>query len=135
MGYQESLLYVEPQRKFKNLIRAYEKTEESGYYDVAGAQPRSVIILKKPLGEFPAGSKLLWICGDRCFHTLGGIFAGNLHGISKYTLVPVESVLDRESDARLSGIDLDSPCITENEYMKRYSAANYAHRVRAGLSR
>ena len=135
MGDQESFLYVEPQRKFKNLIRAYEKTEESGYYDVAGAQPRSVIILKKALGEFPAGSKLLWICGDRCFHTLGGIFAGNLHGVGKCTLVPVESVLDGESDIRLAGIDLDSPCTTENEYMKRYSAANYAHRVRVGLSR
>lgn len=32
MGYQESWLYIEPQRKFEKLIRAYEKAEQSGYY-------------------------------------------------------------------------------------------------------
>lgn len=31
MGYQESWLYIEPQRKFEKLIRAYEKAEQSGY--------------------------------------------------------------------------------------------------------
>ena len=46
MGYQESWLYIEPQRKFEKLIRAYEKAEQSGYYEVAGAEPRSVIVLK-----------------------------------------------------------------------------------------
>lgn len=46
MGYQESWLYIEPQRKFEKLIRAYEKAEQSGYYEVAGAKPRSVIVLK-----------------------------------------------------------------------------------------
>ena len=32
MGYQESWLYIEPQHKFKKLIQAYEKAEQSGYY-------------------------------------------------------------------------------------------------------
>ena len=31
MGYQESWLYIEPQRKVEKLIRAYEKAEQSGY--------------------------------------------------------------------------------------------------------
>ena len=31
MGYQESWVYIEPQRKFEKLIRAYEKAEQSGY--------------------------------------------------------------------------------------------------------
>ena len=35
----------------------------------------------------------------------------------------------------LDGIDLDSPCPSENEYMRRFSTANYAHRLRAGLAR
>ena len=35
MGYQESWFYIEPQRKFEKLIRAYEKAEQSGYYEVA----------------------------------------------------------------------------------------------------
>ena len=38
MGYQESWLYIEPQHKFKKLIQAYEKAEQSGYYEVAGAE-------------------------------------------------------------------------------------------------
>ena len=60
MGYQESWVYIEPQRKFEKLIRAYEKAEQSGYYNVAGAEPCSVIILKRPFGDIPAGKKLLW---------------------------------------------------------------------------
>ncbi len=53
MGYQESWLYIEPQHKFKKLIQAYEKAEQSGYYEVAGAEPHSVIVLKQPLAIFP----------------------------------------------------------------------------------
>ena len=45
MGYQESWFYIEPQHKFKKLIQAYEKAEQSGYYEVAGAEPHSVIVL------------------------------------------------------------------------------------------
>ena len=60
MGYQESLLYIEPQWKFEKLIRTYEKAEQTGYYRVAGAEPRSVVVLKQPLGNIPAGKRLLW---------------------------------------------------------------------------
>ena len=74
MGYQESWVYIEPQRKFEKLIRAYEKAEQSGYYNVAGAEPCSVIILKRPFGDIPAGKKLLWVCGDRGFHCAAGMF-------------------------------------------------------------
>ena len=35
----------------------------------------------------------------------------------------------------LKGIDLDSNVPTENEYMKRYSAENYAYRLKNGMSR
>lgn len=59
MGYQESWVHIQPQHKFKKLIQAYEKAEQTGYYKVAGAEPRSVIVLKQPFGELPAGTKLL----------------------------------------------------------------------------
>ena len=52
MGYQESFLYIEPQWKFEKLIRTYEKAEQTGYYRVAGAEPRSVVVLKQPLGQY-----------------------------------------------------------------------------------
>ena len=135
MGYQESLVYVQPQFNFKKLIRAYDKAEQDGYYAVAGAEPRSVVVLKKPIGELPAGAKLLWVCGDRDFHTVGGTFGGHLKCRGRVRFIPVEEVLIGPNDKYLNGLDLDSPSPSENEYMKRYSAANYAHRVRAGLPR
>ena len=129
MGYQESWLYIEPQRKFEKLIRAYEKAEQSGYYEVAGAEPRSVIVLK------PAGKKLLWVCGDRGFHCAAGVFGGELKCSGKLRVIPVEEVLRGVDDPRVEGLDFDSPAPSENRYMKRYSIANYAHRMRAGLAR
>ena len=57
MGYQESLFYIKPQRHFDKMVRAYEKAEYAGYYEVAGAKPRSVIVLKQPAGELPAGTE------------------------------------------------------------------------------
>ena len=45
MGYQESWLYIEPQRHFNKLIRAYEQAEQEGYYKVAGVEPRSVVAM------------------------------------------------------------------------------------------
>ena len=135
MGYQESWLYIEPQRHFNKLIRAYEQAEQEGYYKVAGAEPRSVVVLKQPFGNIPAGTKVLWVCGERDFQTVGGLFAGKLRCGGKIQLIPIEDVLDGPTDRRIDNIDLDGPCQSENEYMKRYSAANYAHRIRVGLER
>lgn len=135
MGYQESLVYVQPQFNFKKLIRAYERAEQEGYYNVAGAEPRSVVVLKQPIGELPAGAKLLWVCGDRGFHTVAGTFGGHLSCRGKVRFIPTEEVLDGPDSKYLDGIDLNSSSPSENEYMRRYSAANYAHRIRAGLTR
>ena len=135
MGYQESLVYVQPQFNFKKLIRAYDKAEQDGYYAVAGAEPRSVVVLKKPIGELPAGAKLLWVCGDRDFHTVGGTFGGHLKCRGRIRFIPAEDVLGASDSKYLDGLDLDSPSPSENDYMRRYSAANYAHRIRAGLAR
>ena len=101
MGYQESWLYIEPQRKFEKLIRAYEKAEQSGYYEVAGAEPRSVIVLKQPFGDIPAGKKLLWVCGDRGFHCAAGVFGGELKCSGRLRVIPVEAVLDGTDDPRM----------------------------------
>ena len=107
MGYQESWLYVQPQMCFSNLIRAYEKTARTDYYRTMGAEPMSVVILKRPFGEVPKGAKLLWVCGDRCFHTPVGVFNGNLKSPAKLCFIPVEQVLDPD-DYRLKGIALNS---------------------------
>ena len=88
MGYQESWLYIEPQHKFRKLIQAYEKAEQSGYYEVAGAEPHSVIVLKQPFGDIPAGKKLLWVCGDRGFHCAAGVFGSVPGGSTRAARIP-----------------------------------------------
>ena len=50
-------------------------------------------------------------------------------------VIPVEAVLNGTDDPRMEGLDFDSPAPSENRYMKRYSVANYARRMRAGLAR
>ena len=134
MGYQESLLYIEPQWKFEKLIRTYEKAEQTGYYRVAGAEPRSVVVLKQPLGNIPAGKRLLWVCGDRGFHSVGGVFSGELKCRAKIRVIPIEEVLDPD-DRRLEGLDLESAAPSENDYMRRYSDQNYAYRMKTGRER
>ena len=135
MGYQESWVYVDPDSQFKKLIRAYEKAEQEGYYKIAGAEPMSVIQLKQPFGTIPAGTTVLWVCGDRCFHNVSGIFGGKLRCRGEIHVIPVESILDGPTDRRIDGIDLNSPQCSENEFMIRRSAENYAYRARNHLSR
>lgn len=101
---------------------------------MAGAEPRSVVVLKQPLGSIPAGKRLLWVCGDRGFHSVGGVFGGEWKSRARVRVIPVEEVL-RPDDYRLEGIDLNSAAPSENAYMRRYSVENYAHRMRAGLAR
>lgn len=134
MGYQESWFYIEPQRKFEKMIQAYERAENSGYYKVAGAEPWSVVVLKKPFGDIPAGKRLLWVCGDRGFHCVAGVFGGELKCWAKIRVIPVEEVLDPD-DRRLEGLDFDSAAPSENDYMRRYSVQNYAYRMRTGRER
>ena len=134
MGYQEAWLYMESNRKFKKLIRAYEKADQAGYYDIAQAAPLSVLVLKQPMADILAGTKILWAAGERSFLTAGGLFGGHLEECRGLRICAAESVLSPD-DPRLDGIDLDSTVPTENAYMRRYSVENYAHRLRAGLER
>ena len=134
MGYQESWFYIEPQRKFEKMIQAYERAENSGYYKVAGAEPWSVVVLKQPFGDIPAGKRLLWVCGDRGFHCVAGVFGGELKCRAKIRVIPREEGLDPD-DRRLEGLDLESAAPSENDYMRRYSVQNYAYRMRTGRER
>lgn len=132
MGYQESLIYIQPQSMFKAMMKTYEQAEKSGYYHLAGAEPLSVITLKQPVGELPAGTKLLWVCGDRGFHTEGGIFgqriSNNPFKHYQLTFIPAERLFD-PLDEKLEGIDFDANVPTENAHLKWHSASHYAHLV------
>ena len=74
------------------------------------------------------------MCGDRGFHSMGGVFGGEWKSRERVRVIPVEEVL-RPDDYRLEGIDLDSAAPSENDYMRRYSVENYAHRMRTGRER
>ena len=116
------------------MIQAYERAENSGYYKVAGAEPWAVVVLKQPFGDIPAGKRLLWVCGDRGFHCVAGVFGGELKCRAKLRVIPIEEVLDPD-DRRLEGLNLDSAAPSENDYMRRYSVQNYAYRMRTGRER
>ena len=119
---------VQPQWCFSKLIRAYDQAARSGYYQTASVEPLSVVVLKQPFGELPKGTKILWVCGERCFHTSAAVFNGNLKTAAKLRFVPVEQVLDLQ-DRRLEGIDLSSRIPSENAYMKRYHIRDYAGKL------
>ena len=119
---------VQPQWCFSKLIRAYDQAARSGYYRTASVEPLSVVVLTQPFGELPKGTKILWVCGERCFHTSAAVFNGNLKTAAKLRFVPVEQVLDLQ-DRRLEGIDLSSRMPSENAYMKRYHIRDYAGKL------
>lgn len=130
MGYQESLMYIKPQKMFTDMLDAYQQAEKKGYYEYAGAMPLSVIILKEELFGYPAGTKLLWVCGDRGWHTEVGIFNQRLSKklIRPYriTFIPAEDWFPPFGyNNILKGIDLESSESTENAYMIRYTIENY----------
>ena len=132
MGYQESLVCVRPQRMFDTMVRKCEQALKDGYYTTLGAEPVSVITLKQPLGGMPPGTKLLWVCGDRCFHNEMGIFNGRLKtpGLYHLNIIPAERLFESDSDVKLRGINLGvyhTP--SENAYLRRESFQQYAQRL------
>ena len=46
MGYQESLVYIRPQKLFDAMVRKCEQAFKDGYYAALGAEPASIITLK-----------------------------------------------------------------------------------------
>lgn len=131
MGYQESLFYIRPQWMFDAMIRKCEQAEETGYYDITGAEPVSIITLKKFLGGIPPGSRLLWVCGDRCFHNEQGILDGSLADRRhKLIVIPAERLFLPENDPKLKGINLNTgTAASENAFLRRESFSHYAQRM------
>jgi len=134
MGYQESLVYLTPQRLFNKMVRKCDEVKKSGYYDLMGAIPLSVVTLKQPLDGMPKGAQLLWVCGDRGFHNEKGVFKGKLGIAKEYNLrfIPVEDIFDSEKSNRLEGISFgvkNDP--TSNEYLKRESFVRYLSRLKS----
>jgi hypothetical protein len=132
MGYQESLVYLTPQRLFNKMVRKCDGVKKSGYYNLMGAVPLSVVTLKQPLDGMPNGTQLLWVCGDRGFHNEMGVFNGKLGIAKEYDLrfIPVEEIFDMDKSYRREGISFGSKKDpTSNEYLKRESFVRYNNRL------
>lgn len=134
MGYQETWLYIRPQYHFDSLKSAYARAKLSGYYDDFTrtlAEPLSIATLKQPFGHLSAGTKILWVCGERAGHSAGHIFgeeAKTLPLFKRLEIISVETVLEQD-DKRLNGIDFSSDAPTENAYIRRESAAAFARQL------
>ena len=128
MGYQESLVVARFPTTTKALMKAYQKANANDFYsDPCAATPVNVVVFKQPIGEMKAGTKAVWVVGDREFHhagTLFGEYVGNLF----CRFVPVESVF-HPGDEKLHGIDLDSNVTTSNEFLTCYPIAEYAKKL------
>ena len=134
MGYQESLVSIRPRGMFDVMVRRCEQVYKTDYYTLFGANPVSVITLKQPLGGMPPGAKLLWVCGDRCFHNERGIFNGRLKtlGLYRLNIIPAERLFEGGSDVKLKKITLDwNSKTSENAFLRRDSFENYAQRLRS----
>ena len=132
MGYQESLVYLRPQRMFDAMVRKCEQAYKEGFYRLAGAEPVSIVTLKQPLEDLPKGAKLLWVCGDRCFHNENGILNGHLKTPHLYRMkiIPADRLFQDNTDEKLRGIDLGvyhTP--TENACLRRESFHQYVQRL------
>ena len=132
MGYQESLVYLTPQRLFNKMVRKCDEVKKSGYYDLMGAVPLSVVTLKQSQDGIPKGTQLLWVCGDRGFHNEMGVFKGKLGIAKEYSLkfIPVEEIFDSEKSNCLEGISFGAKKDpSSNEYIKRESFFRYNNRL------
>lgn len=128
MGYQESLVVARFPTTMNTLMKAYQKANAADFYsNPCTAIPVNVVAFKQPIGEIKAGTKAIWIVGDRDFHHATTLF-GNNAGVLSCKFVPVESVFS-PGDEKLRGIDLDSSVTTSNEFLTCYPIAAYAKKM------
>lgn len=128
MGYQETWVIPRKAKDFEKMLAAYRACDANRYYSVPSnnaAEPLSIIQLKRPINDIPAGTWIFWVVGDRNRHTPNGIFKGKLPYGVRLNIVPVEKMLVPD-DEKLRGIDLSSNDPTENEYMRRYQMKRFA---------
>ena len=128
IGYQESLVEVLPSDYFHRVVKLCEKQRRNGFYEQnpCTVELRSVMVLKQRMGKIPAGTKLLWVTGDRSFHCFDGLLDKNKqisYSHIKLKFIPAERLF-QPSDTL--GIDFgDHAPPSENELFKRYSPGDF----------
>lgn len=116
MGYQETLFYLTPQRRFNDMVLECLRLKLRGFFQEVNTYPVAVVTLKKPVCGIASGSKVLWVCGERCFQTEDVMLPIMSHR-HKLRIIPLEEFVKFIHD-----LD-DVPCC-ENFYMS-YQSFDY----------
>lgn len=69
MGYQECWVTVYPSSRFNKVVAECARLKKTGFYENSpcAVEPLSVVVMKQDIGTFSAGTKVLWVAGERCF--------------------------------------------------------------------
>ena len=65
MGYQESLIYIQPQEQVGQIVKEYLMARQQDPSGRFLADIPAAVRLQAPLKGCPAGSVLLWAAGER----------------------------------------------------------------------
>lgn len=130
MGYQESLVAVRPHQYLHSLVLSCEQQRKNGFYErnPCTVELCSVIVLKRRMHQYPAGTKFLWVSGDRCFHNTEGLLEKSNFKF-KLDFIPADSFFRHE---QTEGIDFDADRqSSENKWFRRFSPDSYLNRCEA----
>jgi len=146
MGYQESLVVAQTNKQFDRLVNDCKKLSDEGFYnDPCTVMPMSVIVLKQRINNLPAGTKALWVVGDRCFHRMSCLLPQKQKASYTFSnpkfIAAEEAFRDKSRELAIDfsfteGIDFsDSTKKSENAYMKRFTFENYHETIKRNKGR
>lgn len=130
MGYQESLVYFKggSSKQFDYAVTLCHSLKAKGVYaDPTRVEPVAVITSKAPLLVYPAGTRFLWVTGDRCFHNHNGLFHDDLlllRCAPAIQFVPIEHFASNYYGF-MAGISIRSGVTSENYYFRYQTLFSY----------
>ena len=65
MGYQESYLTSEDNKRFKSIVERIKQVGKEFYYEIHDCYPVSIITFHEDLDKFKAGQQAVYFVGDR----------------------------------------------------------------------
>ena len=107
MGYQESLIYIQPQEQVGQIVKEYLMARQQDPSGRFLADILAAVRLQAPLKGCPAGSVLLWAAGERSNNMLQAAMPDDwrLPGFCTVRTIPVEDIQHLLDHAVRDGIE------------------------------
>ena len=107
MGYQESLIYIQPQEQVGQIVKEYLMARQQDPSGRFLADIPAAVRLQAPLKGCPAGSVLLWAAGERSSDMLQAAMPDHwrLPGFCTVRTIPVEDIQHLLDHAVRDGIE------------------------------